>query len=120
MFMRSWTTFVIFALGFVATAFANEGGGEHHGSIPDLIAPAINVGILLGFLGWKIKGPLKGHFVAKSNQVSTTLERASYKSKEAQIMLEVEERKIAGLTNEIKSLNQQAETCLLYTSDAAD
>lgn len=108
--MRFWTAYAFLALG-IAKSYAAAGGG--HGSITDLIAPAINVGILLGVLIWKLKGPLKEHFDNRANEVSNTLERANLKAKEAQMMLEGEERKSANLANEIKQINQQSETDVL-------
>lgn len=113
--MRFWTAYAIFALA-VTKAYA-EGGGHgagHHSSITDLIAPVINVGILLGVLIWKIKGPLKAHFDNKSLEVQNTLERASLKSKEAQIMLEGETRKLSNLQNEMKAIEDQAKSDVLY------
>ncbi len=105
--MRFWTAYALLALS-ISKAYSAAGGG--HGSLTDLIAPAINVGILLGVLFWKLKGPLRDHFVSKSTEVSNTLERASLKSKEAQMMLENEERKLANLNSEIKAINHQSET----------
>jgi F0F1-type ATP synthase membrane subunit b/b' len=112
--MRFWTAYALLALGFATKAFAEgHGGGHaagaHHASVSDLIAPAVNVAILVGFLVWKLKGPLTKHFNTMAENVSNTLERASLKSKEAKIMLDNEERKIAGLTNEVKSINNQSE-----------
>lgn len=108
--MRFWTAYAISALS-LTKAYAAAGGG--HGSITDLIAPAINVGILLGVLAWKLKGPLRNYFVGKSTEVANTLERANLKSKEAQIMLDSESRKLATLDNEIKSIHQQSENEVL-------
>lgn len=108
--MRFWTAYAFLALS-ISKAYSASGGG--HGSVADLIAPAINVGILFGVLIWKLKGPLKAHFVSKSEEVANTLERANLKSKEAQIMLEAEERKLSNLENEINSIHQQAETDVL-------
>ncbi|HXH31850.1 MAG TPA: ATP synthase F0 subunit B [Bacteriovoracaceae bacterium] len=92
----------------ITTALA-AGGGDGHGSVTDLIAPAINVGILLGVLIWKVKGPLETYFVGQSEEISNTLERASLKSKEAQIMIESEERKAANINTEIKNIHQYSE-----------
>lgn len=110
--MRFWTAYAVVALSFVSKAIASS-GGEHHASITDLIAPAINVGILLGVLIWKIKGPLKTYFDSKAEEVSNTLERASLKSKEAQLMLDGQKRKLANLETEIKNIHHQAETDVL-------
>ncbi len=85
-------------------------GNGHHGSVTDLIAPAVNVTILVGFLVWKLKTPLTNFFNKKSEEVSNTLERANLKSKEAQMMYENEKRKLSNLTNEVKQIHQQAES----------
>ena len=108
--MRFWTAYAFLALGITKAYAAGGAHGGGHGSVTDLLAPAVNVGILLGVLVWKLKGPLKEHFVSKSTEIANTLERASLKSKEAQMMLEAEERKVANLPNEIKAINQQSET----------
>lgn len=107
--MRFWTAYALLALS-ITKAYAAGGG---HGSITDLIAPTINVAILLGVLIWKLKGPLKNHFNSKSEEVSNTLERANLKSREAQIMLEGEERKLANLENEIRAIHQNSDNEVL-------
>lgn len=101
--MRSFSLISLLALA-TTSAWAAEGG---HGSVTDLIAPAVNVALLAGFLIWKLKGPLSQHFTAKSEEVANTIERASIKSKEAQMMLENEQRKQASLAAEITAINQQ-------------
>jgi F0F1-type ATP synthase membrane subunit b/b' len=112
--MRFWTAYAIFTLTITKAYSATAGYGEaHHTSITDLLAPAINVGILLGVLVWKLKGPLHKMFVSKADEVANTLERASLKSKEAQMMLEGESRKMNNLQNEVKNIHQQAENDVL-------
>lgn len=117
--MRFWTAYAVIALS-ISKAFAEGAhhgaahGGEHHApGITSLIAPAVNVAILLGVLVWKLKGPLKDYFVGQAKDVANTIERASLKSKEAQIMLEGEERKMSNLQNEIKNIHSQSETDVL-------
>lgn len=102
--MRFIFTYVLLT---TASAFAAGDGG--HGSAADLIAPAVNVAILAGFLVWKLKKPLNDMFTKKSEDITNTLERASLKSKEAQMMLENEQRKISNLASEMKTLNDQSE-----------
>jgi F-type H+-transporting ATPase subunit b len=98
-------------LALLAAASSTEAlaGGDGHGSPLDLIAPAVNVIILVGFLVWKLKAPLRNHFVAKSEDVSNTLERANLKSKEAQLMLENEQKKLNNLQAEMSTLAQQSD-----------
>src|SRR6478735_6017835 len=105
MSMRFWTAYAILALT-ITKAYASGGahhGEVHHATISSLLAPALNVGILFGVLVWKLKGPLHSFFVGKSEEVANTLERASLKSKEAQMMLDGESRKMSNLQNEIKN-----------------
>ncbi len=108
--MRFWTAYLILALSISKAYSASSGEGEgHHSSIADLLAPAVNVGILLGVLLWKIKEPLRKYFIGKSEEVENTLERANLKSKEAKMMLEGETRKMANLSNEVKAIHHQSE-----------
>lgn len=109
--MRFWTAYALLALTTVTKAFA--AGGGHGGHLSDLIAPAVNVSILLGVLVWKLKGPLKNYFSSQADEVANTLERVNLKSKEAQIMLESEEKKASNLSNEVKAIHQQAENDVL-------
>jgi F-type H+-transporting ATPase subunit b len=111
--MSSLKAFVFLTIALSAAAFANE-GGAHHGSVTDLIAPAVNVLVLVGFLVWKLKTPLKNHFDTKATEISNTLERASLKSKEAKIMLETQERKMSNLANELKVIQSQADSDVLH------
>lgn len=109
--MRFWTAYAVLFLGTIAKSYASGGAHEAHnpGHLTDLIAPTLNVAILFGFLAWKLKAPLNAYFTKLSIDVTNTLERASMKSKEAQMMLEGEERKVANLANEIKNIHQQSE-----------
>jgi F0F1-type ATP synthase membrane subunit b/b' len=112
--MRFWTAYAFLALSITkAYAEGDAHGVGHHASIGDLFAPVVNVAILLGVLVWKLKKPLQDHFVNRSNEVANTLERANLKSKEAQLMLENEARKMANLNNEIKNINHHSETDVL-------
>lgn len=108
--MHFWTAYA-FVLLNIANTHAAAGGA--HGSPYDLIAPTVNVGILLGVLVWKLKGPLGKYFTTKSEDVANTLERANLKSKEAQMMLDGETRKLANLESEIKNIHSQAENDVL-------
>ncbi len=100
---------ILSATVLLSASSAFAAGGGHGGSITDLIAPAINVTILLGVLAWKIKGPLSEHFKEKSQEVANTIERADIKSKEAHIMLENEKRKLATVDSEVATIKQQSE-----------
>lgn len=110
--MRFWTAYAFIALGLATKTWASsEGhGGEHHASITDLIAPAINVGILFAVLIYVTKDKLRNYFITKSEEIANTLERADIKSKEAQVMLDHQKSKMAGVEAEIKNIHAQAES----------
>ncbi len=108
--MRLAPTLAVIILSATKTYASGAANGEaHHASVTDLVAPAINVMILLGVLAWKLKGPLHSYFAGKAEEVANTLERASLKAKEAQMMIEGESRKLANLQNEMNTIHQQAE-----------
>lgn len=81
--------------------------GDGHGSPMDLIAPAVNLSILLGFLAYKLKGPVREMFVSKSASVSEMIERASVKAKEAEMMMKVQTDKMKGAEQEVAKLNEE-------------
>jgi F0F1-type ATP synthase membrane subunit b/b' len=108
--MNSFLSFTVLFVLISGQALAAGQADGGHGSPKDLIAPAVNLFILFSVLIWKLKKPLSIHFTAKSDEVSSTLERASLKSQEAQMMLEMEERKKKNLDGEIKRIWSQVES----------
>jgi len=88
---------------------AGKGG---HGSVTDLIAPLVNVLLLAGFLIWKLKKPLSDYFTKQADEISNTLERASLKSKEAEVMLQAQMKKMAAVESETKEIVKQAQVDL--------
>lgn len=100
-------TLALLSLGLVGNALA---AGDGHGSPADLIAPAVNVTLLAALLGYKLKGPLSQYFVNLSKHVTDSIERASIKSQEAQMMLENEKRKQANLETELANIKNNALT----------
>lgn len=96
---------VLFLLLFSQIAKAASDG--HGGDFLNLIPSFINVTLLAGFLIWKVKGPLKNHFINKANEITKTMERANVKSKEAQIMLEQQEKKLANMENELTEIKEK-------------
>lgn len=96
-------------LALVTSSALASGSGTHHGHLSDLVAPLVNVLILAGVLVWKLKKPLSDHFTAQAQEISNTLERASLKSKEAEVMLAAQEKKMAQLDNELKEIARSGE-----------
>lgn len=99
----------IILISLMVTGTALAGGKGGHGSITDLIPPAVNFFILVTFLVIKLKAPIRNLFIKKAEAISETLERANVKSKEAQVMLETQQKKLSNLDNEIKTINEDAE-----------
>ena len=87
----------LFSTLFISTTAFASGGGGHDVSVMDLIPPAINFFLLLGFLIYKIKGPLSNYFTEKANLVEETVERANIKAKEAKIKMENQQNKMNNL-----------------------
>ena len=111
--MRFWTAYAFIALGIATRAYSStEGahGGGHHSSITDLIAPAFNVIVLIAVLVYATKDKLKAHFDAQADDVKNTLERADIKAKEAAMLLENQQKKMASLETQIKNIHGQSET----------
>lgn len=109
------TALIVFFIA--ATAYANEhggghGGGAHGGHAPspkDLIAPAFNFIVLFGFLLYKIKGPMADFFNTKAKKVSEVLDRAQVKSKEAQVLYDLNNKKVKDVEQEAANIQKTAE-----------
>jgi F0F1-type ATP synthase membrane subunit b/b' len=87
-------------------------GDSHGGHVPspkDLIAPAFNFIVLFGFLIFKIKKPLKQHFEMKAKKVSEVLDRAQVKSKEAQVLFDLNTKKMKEVDQEVANIQKSAE-----------
>lgn len=95
----------LLSLTICSSAFA--GGGHGHAS--DLIPSFVNIAILATFLGWKLKKPMTDFFTKKSNDISEIMERASVKAKEAQMMMEMQSKKVEGLEREIEELKKDSQ-----------
>lgn len=96
---------ILIALLITTSAYA---AGDGHGGPMDLIAPAVNLSILLAFMVYKLKGPASNYFKSKSEEVSTMVERASVKAKEAEMMLKMQSEKMQGAESEIDTLKKES------------
>lgn len=99
---------LFFATALLSTV-AIAGGNGGHGHLTDLVAPLVNVVVLLGFLIWKLKKPMSEHFKKQADEIANTLERASLKSKEAEVMLQAQQKKLAVVDNEVREILRHAE-----------
>jgi F0F1-type ATP synthase membrane subunit b/b' len=96
---------ILILLAMSGSAFA---AGDGHGSPWDLLPAAVNVSILFGFLIYKLKTPASEFFKAKSSSVSEMIERAAVKAKEAQMMMEMQNKKMQGAQDEVSKLEADA------------
>ncbi len=91
-----------------AITFA-AGNSGHHGSVTDLIAPVVNVAILMGVIIWKAKTPISEGFKESSKTIADTIDRAASKAKEAKMMMDTQKQKLANLDKEISEIKKRAE-----------
>ena len=98
---------ILLMLVMSGSAFA---AGDGHGGPMDLIAPAVNLSILLGFLAYKLKGPASNFFSGKSASVSEMMERASVKAKEAEMMMQMQSKKMEGANEEISKIESDVDS----------
>ncbi len=89
-------------ISFFAFVQASLAGGT--GSIADLKWPAVNFLLLSSLLVWKIKKPLKEMFDKNAEDVASLFEIAEKKDKEAQIRLDMYQKKIASLDSEYQRI----------------
>jgi F-type H+-transporting ATPase subunit b len=96
--------FVLASAIFVTEYAFAAGGGPL-----DLIPAFLNFGILFLFLGWKLKKPLTGYFSNKSDEIKSILDRANVKAKEAEMMMQMQKKKIDGMNDEINKIKADVE-----------
>lgn len=80
------------------------------GGPSDLLPAFLNFAILFSFLFWKLKTPLSGYFSSKSDEVKTILERANVKAKEAEMMMQMQKKKIDGMNDEINKIKSDVDS----------
>jgi F0F1-type ATP synthase membrane subunit b/b' len=105
---------VFLILSIISTSvWAGSGSG-----VSSLIAPAVNLFLLIAFLIYKTKKPLSEYFSNEAQTIAQTLDRANLKAKEAQVLLENQERKLSNISNEIKEINSKTEQDLKVFENA--
>jgi F0F1-type ATP synthase membrane subunit b/b' len=77
---------------------------------PTLFWPAFNVILLIVLLVWKLKTPVSSFFHTKSETIAEIMERASVKAKEAEMMMQMQRKKIEGMEVEIEKIHSDVET----------
>ena len=88
---------------------AYAAGGDPHAGPGSLVSSFVNLGLLLGFLAWKLKGPLSNMFTNKSENVKSLIEKADAKAKEAEMMMQMQAKKMAGADAEVKKIAESTD-----------
>ena len=83
--------------------------GEGSGSIVDLKWPAVNFIVLLSFLIFKLRGPLRESFDKNAEEVTFLAEQAENKNRQAQIRLDTYKKKMAGIESEHQKMAKDME-----------
>jgi F-type H+-transporting ATPase subunit b len=96
---------LIILTSLIITNYAMAAGGGP----ADLLPAFLNFGLLFLFLGWKLKKPLTGYFSTKSDEIKTILDRANVKAKEAEMMMQMQKKKIDGMSDEITRIKSDVE-----------
>ncbi len=97
-----------------SVAMAASEGAHHEPSIKDLMYPAINFIVLVGFLVWKLKGPMKDMFDKKAADIQSLMTSAAQKNKDAEERLKNLQGKMANLPGELSKIQKD------YESDVAN
>lgn len=95
---------VILSCIFISQAALAAGG---HGSVTDLIFPAINAVIFFGFLLFKLKKPVADMFENSAKEIEEFNELAEKKSKEAKIKLDMYQEKLQGIDKDVSKIKDE-------------
>ena len=101
-------------IALTSTAMAAGDGAHHEPSIKDLMYPAINFLVLVSFLVWKLKKPMKDMFDKKASDIQSLMASAAQKNKDAEEKLKNLQGKMANLSSEISKIQKD------YESDVAN
>lgn len=100
-------SFIFASLTSVALA---EGSAHHEPSIKDLMYPAINFMVLVGFLVWKLKKPTTEMFNKKAEEVQSLMTSAAQKNKDAEEKLKTYKTKLSSLPSELTKIQKDYES----------
>ena len=90
---------------FSESVLGAESSGDGH--ISTLMWPAINLTTLLVFLIWKLKGSMVDYFGKYEKEVRERYDLAQKKDKEAQVKLEVSQKKMADFASKEKEIQEE-------------
>lgn len=112
--MKSLAKYSFILMSLTSTAMAAGNGEAHDPSIKDLMYPAINFTLLVGFAIWKLKGPLKSMFDKQVDDVVAMMNSAEERNKDANAKLSEMQSKVSGLESEVAKITSD------YKSDVSN
>jgi F-type H+-transporting ATPase subunit b len=101
--------YLIALILLVTTSQVLAAGGGSHGSVGDLLFPAINFFALLAGLIYLMRKPMAEMFTNNAKEVTNLFEYAEKKDKEAKIKLEMFQKKMENLDGEKNKIIKNAE-----------
>lgn len=106
--MKAVAKYSFIFIALTATAVAAE-GVHHEPSIKDLMYPAINFFVLVGFLVWKLKKPMAEMFNKKAADIQSLMTSAAQKNKDAEERLKALQGKMSNLPSEVTKIQKDYE-----------
>ena len=111
--MKALAKYSFMFIALSASAFAAGDGANHEPSIKELMYPAINFAVLVGFLIWKLKKPLSEMFIKQASEIEGMMSSAAQKNKDAEERLKLLTAKMSNLNVELAKIQKD------YESDVA-
>jgi F-type H+-transporting ATPase subunit b len=101
--------FIALTIALIDAAMAAGKGANHVPSIKDLMYPAINFTVLVAFLIFKLKKPIKEGFDKKAVEVESLMNSAAKKNKDAEEKLKTLKTKMDTLPTEVAKIQKDYE-----------
>ena len=118
--MKALAKYSFMFIALSASAFAAGDGAHHEPSIKELMYPAINFAVLVGFLVWKLKKPLGDMFTKQASEVEGMMSSAAQKNKDAEERLKLLTDKMSNLNAELAKIQKDYEADVVtFTTNQA-
>ena len=108
--MKALAKYSFMFIALTASALAAGDGVNHEPSIKELMYPAINFAVLVGFLIWKLKKPLSEMFKKQASEVEGLMSSAAQKNKDAEERLKSLTAKMSNLNAELAKIQRDYES----------